>query len=309
MTSTKKDNKKAMKKPILTEVYSLEDYAKQELESYALPEVCNRVRCLLDADEASLAEISRVVVFDPSVSSEIMKLANSPIFNFKQKIDSLSRAVVVLGGERIYSMLLAQFTMTTFNDLHSNNLDMKRFWLNSFCTAFIAQDLAKAYRLSTQAQEKLYLCGLMHNVGELAVAKLSPKSAILCEKLVRKGVHPWLAQREQLGFSYVDCSIKMLENWHLPQDLLSPMRTMTSDKPCEIDQQSRILNIAANCALAMVTEGHFNIDDFLANKFSGLSTREINIIHSSKRNAIDRSSSVVDLMDGFDTESYFRDSE
>lgn len=296
-----------VKKAVIAQVFGIRDYAKQNLDSYALPEVCNRVRSLLDKENTTMAEVAKAVVFDPSVASEVMKLANSPIFNFKREIDTLVNAVTVLGGERIYSMLVSQFTMTTFHELHSKNLDMKRFWVNSFCTAFIAHDLAKVDKMTAREQETLYICGLMHNIGELAVAKLSPKSAVLCEKLVFKGIHPWVAQKEQLGFNYVQCSAIMMRNWDLPETMVKSLQLMTSSTSNEINKFSRILNISANCALSMTTEKYFDLDEYLDNNHWNLTKAEIDSIHSSKRRAIDHSGSVIDLMDSFKLEKYMKD--
>lgn len=296
-----------VKNAVLAQVFGIKDYAKQNLDSYALPEVCNRVRSLLDKENTTMAEVAKAVVFDPSVASEVMKLANSPIFNFKRKVDTLVNAVTVLGGERIYSMLVSQFTMTTFHELHSKKLDMKRFWINSFCTAFIAHDLAKVDKMTAREQETLYICGLMHNIGELAVAKLSPKSAVLCEKLVSKGIHPWVAQAEQLGFNYIQCSALMMQNWNLPEAMVSSLKIMTSSTSDEINKFSRILNISANCALSMTTEKYFDLDEYLGNNHWDLSEAEIDSIHSSKRRAIDHSGSVIDLMDSFKLEKYMKD--
>ena len=205
-----------IKKTTIAEVLTIKEYAKQELNNYALPEVCNRVRSMIDSEDATMDDISKVVVIDPSITLSIMKLANSPIYNFKNKVDSLSRALTVLGGERIYSMILSEFTMTTFRDLHCKLLDMERFWTYSFCTAFIAQELARKDDMTIKEQEKLYICGLLHNIGELAVAKRSPKTAVLIEKLMSEGNHPWMSQKAQLGFHYAECSAEMMREWGMP---------------------------------------------------------------------------------------------
>jgi len=305
LTERERSKRSMGKKTIITNVLSIQDYAEQELESYALPEVCNRVRSMLDSDDASLDELARVIVFDPSITAAVMKLANSAIYNFKNKVDSLTRAVTVLGGERIYSMLMTQFTNTTFHELHSRHLDMKRFWSSSYCTAFVAQDLAKMEGLNVKDQERLYICGLMHNLGELAVAKLSPKSAMLCEKLVLEGVHPWEAQRKQLGFTYVDCSLQMLRSWDLPESLIAPMESMACIQPPENNIHARILNIAANCALAMVSGELYSIDEFLNIHFTEFEEKKVEAIKSAKRNGADRSMTcILDLMDNFQAGIY-----
>tara|TARA_R110001583_G_scaffold162327_1_gene314480 strand:+ start:5152 stop:6099 length:948 start_codon:yes stop_codon:yes gene_type:complete len=290
---------------VMTEVLPIEEYAKQELDTYALPEVCNRVRSMLDSEDSSMDEISKVVVFDPSVSSAIMRMANSAMYNFSRKIDTLSQAVTILGGERIYSMLVSQFTMTTFRELHCDLLDMKRFWTYSFCTAFIAQELAKKEGLSVREQEVIYICGLMHNIGELAVAKRSPKSATLCEKLTSTGIHPWVAQKEQLGFHYAECSEKMMERWGLPETITSLVGKITTQSPQNERASVRLLSIAANCALEMVLTDHFDAEALIKANFDNLEERDLDVINTAKRNAVDRSLCIVDLMDSFVPPKHF----
>lgn len=292
------------KSPVIAEVLSIEEYAKQELDSYALPEVCNRIRSMLDNEDSTMFEISKVVVLDPSVTLSIMRAANSAIYNFKSKVDTLSKAVTVLGGERIYSMIISEFTMTTFRDMHCDSLDMKRFWTYSFCTAFIAQELARQQGMTVKEQEKIYLCGLIHNVGELAVAKRSTKTAILIEKLMDKGMHPWVAQKEQIGFHYAECSARMMENWGLPDDLVELVRKITCIQPQQQQRSVILLSIAAQCALEMVSSVHFNVDELLRESFDNLEEHEFEMIKTAKRNAFDRSICVVELMDSFTSKPY-----
>lgn len=294
---------------VITEVLPIEDYAEQELGSFALPEVCNRVRSMLYSDDSSMNEISKVVVFDPSVTLSIMRMANSAIYNFKSKVDTLSKAVTVLGGERIYSMIISEFTMTTFSDLHCELLDMKRFWTYSFCTAFIAQELAKKDGLTIKEQEKIYICGLMHNIGEIAVAKRSPKTALLIEKLMDKGVHPWVAQKEQLGFHYTDCSAKMMDAWGLPKDIVAVVNLITSSSPQEQAKPVRLISIAAQCALEIVSSAKFDSDALLKASMDNIKEHEFDAINTAKRNAFDRAQNVVELMDSFVSKPYIGDDE
>ena len=67
-----------------------EDYLLGELENFSLPEVCNRVRALMDTDEASMEDIAQVIFVEPTIVSRLIKLSNSSLFNLRRPISTLS---------------------------------------------------------------------------------------------------------------------------------------------------------------------------------------------------------------------------
>ena len=88
-------------------------------QSFALPDICVRIRSMLDDGQSDLADIGRVIALDPSLSSKLLKLANSPLFRFESQIDSLAKAINIIGGEALYNLVMAETASSAFEHFSS----------------------------------------------------------------------------------------------------------------------------------------------------------------------------------------------
>ena len=65
----------------------------------SLPEVAMRVTEIVDDPSSSTAQIGRVISEDPNLTARILRLANSPVYAVSSSVDTVSRAVTVLGAK------------------------------------------------------------------------------------------------------------------------------------------------------------------------------------------------------------------
>ena len=186
------------------------DLARTATQSFTLPEICLRIREMLDDRTSGMDEIGELILLDPSLSSKLLKLANSPLFRFESQIDSISKAVSVIGGEALYNLVMAETASSAFEHFSSDVIDLKRFWLQSVYCGLIAKHLAKIAR--HRGSERFFLVGLLHNIGELIVAVQAPEMAIECNAY-DENTTPWKLQNQILGFHYAQCSADLLSEW------------------------------------------------------------------------------------------------
>ena len=156
-------------------------------QSFTLPDICERIRSMLDDGRSDLKDMSRFIALDPSLSSKLLKLANSPLFRFESQVDSLEKAINIIGGEALYNLIMAETASSAFEHFSSDVIDLKRFWLQSIYVALVAKHLAKMIKI--RGSERFFLLGLLHNLGELLVAVQAPNLAIKCSKYDEKTSH------------------------------------------------------------------------------------------------------------------------
>jgi HD-like signal output (HDOD) protein len=217
-------------------------------QSFALPDICVRIRSMLDDDHSDLEDISRFIALDPSLSSKLLKLANSPLFRFESQIDSLAKAINIIGGEALYNLVMAETASSAFEHFSSDVIDLRRFWLQSIYAALVAKHLAKMIRM--RGSERFFLLGLLHNLGELLVAVQAPDLAIKCSKYDEK-TSPWKLQKQVLGFDYANCSSKLMEFWHLPSQLYIPVMDLHDENKALKNKDIAIIYTAVRAGIAM----------------------------------------------------------
>jgi len=252
------------------------DIARVASQSFALPDICLRIRSMLDDGKSNLEDISRFIALDPSLSSKLLKLANSPLFRFESQIDSLAKAINIIGGEALYNLIMAETASSTFEHFSSDVIDFERFWLQSIYGALVAKHLAKMVKI--RGSERFFLLGLLHNLGELLVAVQAPDLAIKCSQYDEK-TSPWKLQRQVLGFDYADCSAKLMEFWHLPSQLYIPMMDLHNENKALENKDVAIIYTAARAGLAMTHDNLYSASQLitpLVLKFLNLDQEDLN---------------------------------
>ena len=231
------------------------DIARVASQSFALPDICVRIRSMLDDEQSDLEDIGRLIALDPSLSSKLLKLANSPLFRFESQIDSLAKAINIIGGEALYNLVMAETASSAFEHFSSDVIDLKRFWLQSIYAALVAKHLAKMIKI--RGSDRFFLLGLLHNLGELLVAVQAPDLAIECSKYDEK-ISPWKLQQQVLGFNYANCSSKLMEFWNLPNQLYIPVMDLHNENKALENKDVAIIYTAVRAGVAMAHDNLYS---------------------------------------------------
>lgn len=188
---------------------------------------------------------------DPSLASKLLRLANSPLFRFRSQVDSISKAVNIIGGEALYNLVIAETASSAFAHFSSSQLDVKRFWMQSLYCGLIGKHLAKLSRV--RGTERFFLLGLLHNLGEVVVAQQYPELSQRCQSF-SASISPWKLQQQTLGFTYADCSAAILQAWELPEPLYYPVSQVHNESKALDNREIGILFNACRAAVELVYE-------------------------------------------------------
>lgn len=236
------------------------EYARQVGDVFVLPETCLKIKDLIDNKSSSMEEIAELIALDPALASRILKLANSALYNFPNQVDSLNKALLLLGDTQVYNLVVAYGAAEAFNKAPTQVIDLERFWEMSIHCALIAKYLGA--RLGLKQSEPLYLSGLLHNIGELVVVEVKPDIARICAHY-QAGTLPWSRQQELLGFSYSDCSVALLKLWKLPENLIEPLNYLHTPQLKTGNLPVQILHLAASLAMLNAAAGQFEFADLV----------------------------------------------
>lgn len=239
---------------------SAQEFATNANQSFALPDICIQIRRLLDSERASAAQIGDVVATDPALTSKLLKLANSSLFRFESEIDTIAKAVKVIGGEALYNMVMAETASSAFEHFSSDVIDLKRFWLQSIYASLVAKHLAKIAKIRGSA--RFFLIGLLHNLGELLVAVQAPNLAISCNAYTSQ-TPPWLLQTNILGFTYTDCAGELMRLWQLPSNLYQPLFHAHSEYKAVKSKEVGLVFIALRAAMSMIDDDKYQINQLV----------------------------------------------
>ena len=195
------------------------DLIHDNVQLISLPEVCLRIQQLADNPYADMDEFAQLVIQDPALTTRLLKLVNSAYYGFPGRVDTLSRAVKLIGIAELRNLTLAMAAMDVFGGLHNERFDMLSFWRHSVYCALVARDLAK--RANVLHAERLFIAGLLHDVGRLLIFSLLPEPAGRILYRQSQGETVPAAERAELGFDHADVGFELLSLWRLPHALCS----------------------------------------------------------------------------------------
>ncbi len=247
------------------------DYAEKAGEVFVLSDSFVRIKELIDDEASTIDDIADVILLDPALAGTILKLANSSFFNYPGKIDTISKAVLVLGITEVYNLVIAYLTTQAVRPSACDEDFLTNFWENSVDCALNIKFLG--YQLRVQNSERLFILGLLHNLGELVVHQFSPEKVIQCQ-LIAEGGSPWQQQKDILGFTFADCAGELLKLWQLPYSLIEPIREQDQDDFQHSSTETQLLFVAKRMMMINRHQLLFAQTELTEEKLSALHIRK-----------------------------------
>ncbi len=187
------------------------------------PDVYVKLNALIADQSATIDEVAAVMLRDTSLTFKVLQLANSSVYGQGSKVDTVSRAVTIVGLMEVQKMVCTISAVRTFSKLSSQLTNMNAFWRHGVYVGLMAQTIAR--RANILHPERLFVAGVLHDVGALIINHRFPELAgtIIAEV---KGSEDRLSQleTERLGFDHAYLGGLMLQSWHLPTTLCEAVR-------------------------------------------------------------------------------------
>jgi len=105
-------------------------------------------------------EIAQLIKTDVGLSAAVLKTINSAYYGLRNEVDSIERAIMLLGIKNI-STLVTAFSLRNI----SPALGMDHYWNNNTRTAMVSNYLAK--RIDDIDKDDVHLYSLFHDSGEI----------------------------------------------------------------------------------------------------------------------------------------------
>ncbi|PID43546.1 MAG: HDOD domain-containing protein [Proteobacteria bacterium] len=237
---------------------AISDYVKKANELFALPETALRVQEILNDDQSSLADVADVIAIDPNLTSMLLKMANSAFYNFPSKVDTASRAINIMGSEAVFNLVLASSTVDCFRNVPEDVIDLNSFWRRSVDCALICKELG--VRINSRNQERFFVIGLLHNLGELICASQTPELAKECASPA-ENLRPWELQRSKLGFTYARLSSELMKSWRLPAEIYNTIGNQHTPENSAFPVEARILCLSSRIAFYLSLQDDIDLGD------------------------------------------------
>ncbi|MDH5518378.1 MAG: HDOD domain-containing protein [Gammaproteobacteria bacterium] len=226
-------------------ITSAYDLVKDTESVASLPNIFLRLDKLINDASCDLSDIAEVISEDTGLSARLLKIANSAMFNFPAEIDSITRAVAMVGTRQLRDLVLATQIIAMFDQIDDSVVNMRSFWKHSIATGILARLLA-SYRRE-QNIEYFYLLGLLHDIGRLVMFIEQPEMAL--KAIAYRIEHNVSLNEAELcvfGFDHSAVGAELMCQWGLPRPMY--------DAVCYHHKPSLSLNNSVDAAVIHVAD-------------------------------------------------------
>jgi len=219
------------------------DLLKRSAAIPSMPQVAVRFLEIVQNPDFEYREVVDVLSTDPGTASEILRLANSPLFGVTRQITSLPQALTLLGLKRVRSLVLGRYIVDSIDQKKPPVVDTSYYWRRSLATAVLAGRLVDP--LLPELREEAFTAGLLGDVGVVILDEaLSQEYRPIAQEYCPLGQND-LGKREQeiLNATHGEVSAMVLEHWRLPKTVCNAVRWHSGGGPDQANEDILLARI------------------------------------------------------------------
>lgn len=200
---------------LVTTKIDFHKFIQRDIKLSTLPTIFMKINETIVKPRSSANNIASVIRKDTSLSARLLRIVNSAFYGFPSKIDSISRAVAIIGTRQLSTLASGVTIIDMFKDIPSDIIDMKSFWKHSIACGVNARIIASYQDI--QNTERLFLAGLLHDIGRLVLYNYAPDHSVYalmkakCANVMLNKI-----EYEDLDFDHAKIGGLLLKKWKLP---------------------------------------------------------------------------------------------
>ena len=170
-----------------------------EVKSFpTMPGAGAKMLSLLEEPDTTVSEIEEILRYDPGLTANVLKLANSAFFGMPSKIGSLKQAVIMLGLKRLIQIVVATCVSAVMDrSVPGYDLPPGDLWRHSIAVSIAAEALVKDKKIT--GAEDVFTPALLHDVGKLVLGAFVKEELEAIESIAAKGLPLVVAENMILG--------------------------------------------------------------------------------------------------------------
>jgi HD-like signal output (HDOD) protein len=180
-----------------------------------LPTVAIQINQEIKNDNLTAKSLGEIVHNDPALTSRVLRLANSAYYGLVSRIDTLDRAITVLGINTLKNLALTISVFKVFHDNKHQNIDMEALWHH--CLGCAVASKAIVAHTDPALAEQAFLSGIIHDIGKIAIAHAMPdKMAEIIDNLQNTDSTESEIENKVLGFTHQNVGSLLADKWKFP---------------------------------------------------------------------------------------------
>ena len=218
-------------------------YVRDDTKLSTLPDIYRQILDAISKPSSSAYDIEKVIRTDTNLSARLLKLVNSAFYGYPSKIDTLSRAVNIIGTKQLSTLAIGVNITCVFKNIPSEIINMKMFWKHSILCGICARLIAGHKNI--QNTERMFVAGLLHDIGRLVLYNYLPIESLYAAAAARsKQSLLYVAERDLFNFDHATIGGDLINKWQISLSLEDCIRHHHEPQRSSNRVESSIVHLA-----------------------------------------------------------------
>ncbi len=219
-----------------------------------LPVIVEKILSMAHEESTSANTLAGLISRDPAIANKILRLSNSAYYGMMKEIDSIPRAITIIGFNEVVSLTIGMSVISAFNRKDAGKtFNMKGLWIHSLGCAFACRNIAK--KLSMLQSEQIFISGLLHDMGKIIFAIYFPDEyAAVLSNVKENEIELYRAEKQIMGVNHATLTGMLMEQWNFPEKIQVPARNHHSVEDSPSKYQKLTLVVAFSDYLSQRAE-------------------------------------------------------
>jgi HD-like signal output (HDOD) protein len=186
------------------------------------PENIKKLQNILDDPTVEMKRIATIISRDPTMTADLIKIANSAAYAQRKRVNSINEAVNLLGIKGIKGLL---FPYGSQKILGEDSDKKKALWDHAYRTAFYAYNLVQNFTRHIEILDDVYVAGILHDMGKIVFSQAYPRLFNKIESFcTQKDIPQTVFENISGGMNHAEIGALIAEKWNFPENLVAAIR-------------------------------------------------------------------------------------
>lgn len=216
-------------------------------ESLNLPmfhPIALKLQGVLGTRDFTIEQVVALIIKDQALTSQILRLANSPFYTGLARVTTITEAVVRLGAREIAGVAMLASQQSSYNSFTTPELKAHSLllWRHAIGCAIGTRWLSERIGYKNLAQEA-FIAGLLHDIGSLLILKVL--EGMQLAEADGKGVSRELTT-EIIVAMHTESGYQLMQKWNLPEPYCSIVRDHHNEQSDTADVLLSLIRLVDN---------------------------------------------------------------
>jgi len=193
---------------------------------------------LLRSEDVDMGQLVSSIEKDQSLVAQLLKMVNSSFYGLRSSVDSVQRAVGLLGTANVKRLVYSASIMEFFSE------DEQLEWDHSYSSSLMMANLIKENEI--EGFSNLPMAMILHDLGKVVLRRFCPQKYKLVSMQSAKTKSPcFQVEAEALHITHAEAGAILLEKWDSAEEIVIPvLQHHRTDVPQEYVFETALIQFA-----------------------------------------------------------------